>query len=453
MSDRTAISVNDVSKAYYNWESPASRLISPALAGLGRVLHLDALRRKAAASRREFWALRDISFEVGKGEALGIIGRNGSGKSTLLQIICGTLNPTHGSAIVQGRVAALLELGSGFNPEFTGRENVYLNGAILGLSRTEVEAKFDQIAGFADIGDYIDMPVKVYSSGMLMRLAFAVQTAVDPDVLIVDEALSVGDVFFQQKCFERLSNLMEKGVTLLFVSHDSGSVAKLCHRALWLSGGRCVMLAEAQKVLRLFSAGYDDRVIEKLVQERLTDSDGEEKARREGPTRSMAEPESAVEHMGVRTGNGAATILGAGLYDENGLRSGAAFHGSTIHLRVSARANRRIRAAVGYAIRSRLAEYLASDDTMIRGLAHPEWQPGDIFTIRFSIKLPIMHPGDYTITVNVWDMEAGEDADKIQDSLALRVLGRERVHVLFRFEGSCEFEVPGGIKTENTAGA
>ncbi|ATC64748.1 ABC transporter ATP-binding protein [Nibricoccus aquaticus] len=241
MSEEIAISVQGVSKAYRIWESPAGRLTSPIFqkaAGLfpaGSSL-AQSLENRAAKNYRDFWALKDISFEVKKGESVGIIGRNGSGKSTILQIIAGTLQPTSGTVKVNGRVAALLELGSGFNPEFTGRENVYLNAAVLGLSRTEVDAKFESIAAFADIGDFIEQPVKTYSSGMMVRLAFAVQTAVEPEVLIIDEALSVGDAPFQAKCFARIRHLQGRGCTILLVTHDSGTIQTFCQKALWLAG-------------------------------------------------------------------------------------------------------------------------------------------------------------------------------------------------------------------------
>src|SRR5262249_21598801 len=200
---------------------------------------------------REFWALRDVSFEVHKGETVGIIGRNGAGKSTLLQILCGTLHPNNGAVTVIGRVAALLELGSGFNPEFSGRENVYLNASVLGLSRNEVEDRFDDIAAFADIGDFIDRPVKTYSTGMLVRLAFAVAAHVDADILVIDEALAVGDAFFVQKCMRWLRAFMRRG-TLLFVSHDAGSVVNLCDRAIWLHNGALVMDDSARLVTETY---------------------------------------------------------------------------------------------------------------------------------------------------------------------------------------------------------
>lgn len=237
MSAEPAISVSHVSKAYPLFDSPWHRL-----------RHLLTGRQPA----REFKALSDVSFEVRKGESVGIIGRNGSGKSTLLQIIAGTLTPSQGEVQVSGKVAALLELGSGFNPEFTGRENVYLNGAILGCDRAQMDALFDEIAAFADIGDFIDEPVKEYSSGMMMRLAFAVQVAVRPDILIVDEALSVGDIFFQQKCLRRIKELQEAGTALLFVSHDMAIVRDLCQRVLYLAAGVPVMVGDKTEAIARF---------------------------------------------------------------------------------------------------------------------------------------------------------------------------------------------------------
>ena len=257
MSDHIAISVQGVSKAYRIWNSPASRILSPAWKAVGDLFTENStlarkLHNKATRHYRDFWALKDISFEVKKGESVGIIGCNGSGKSTLLQIIAGTLQPTTGSVKVNGRVAALLELGSGFNPEFTGRENVYLNGAVLGLSRSEVTARFDVIAAFADIGNFIEQPVKTYSSGMTMRLAFAVQTAVDPGILIIDEALSVGDEVFQRKCFRRIENLRARGTSLLFVSHDASSVIRLCNRGVLLRAGSIFVQGPPKAVVTVY---------------------------------------------------------------------------------------------------------------------------------------------------------------------------------------------------------
>lgn len=232
MSSEVSIKVEGLSKCYHIYDQPRDRLKQFILPHLRRIVGLQAKRYF-----REFWALRDVSFEVKKGETVGIIGRNGSGKSTLLQMICGTLNPTIGSIQTTGRIAALLELGSGFNPEFTGRENVYMNGAVLGLSKEEIDVRFDDIAAFAEIGDFIDQPVKTYSSGMMVRLAFSVAINVDPEILIVDEALSVGDERFQRKCFSRIEAIRASGATILFVSHSGGQIVELCDRAVLMDAG------------------------------------------------------------------------------------------------------------------------------------------------------------------------------------------------------------------------
>jgi lipopolysaccharide transport system ATP-binding protein len=238
----------NVSKCYQIYDKPQERLKQAIVPRLYRLVSPFTKQKREPTYFREFWALRDVSFEVRRGELVGIIGRNGAGKSTLLQIVVGTMAPTMGTVEVSGRVAALLELGSGFNPEFTGRENVYLNASLLGLSTAQTQAKFDEIEGFADIGDFIDQPVKSYSSGMLMRLAFAVQTAVEPSLLIVDEALAVGDVFFQTKCMARLRRLVSQGVTILLVTHDVGTVRQMCDRVILLQQGRLVASGAAVDV-------------------------------------------------------------------------------------------------------------------------------------------------------------------------------------------------------------
>jgi lipopolysaccharide transport system ATP-binding protein len=242
-STSPVIEVEAVSKCYPIFDKPGDRLKQMILPHLQRQFGLQS-----SNYYREFWALKDVSFTVNKGESVGILGRNGSGKSTLLQIICGLLSQTSGELRVQGRIAALLELGSGFNLEFTGRENVYLNGNLLGLSSQEIATRFDAIAAFADIGDFLDQPVKTYSSGMFARLAFSVMVNVDPDVLIVDEALSVGDAWFQHKSMARMRGLMDSGCTVLFVSHSVDSVRMLCQRAIWLENGKIKMMGGATEV-------------------------------------------------------------------------------------------------------------------------------------------------------------------------------------------------------------
>lgn len=227
MGNEIAISLKNVSKCYKKYAQPGERLKEIFIPGQNRA--------------QEFQALQNINLEVPKGQSLGIVGRNGSGKSTLLKIIVGTLTPTTGEVKVAGRIAALLELGSGFNPEFTGRQNVFFNGQLLGLSKQEIEARFDNIAAFADIGQFLDQPVKTYSTGMYVRLGFAVLTSIEPDILIVDEALAVGDEAFQRKCFSRIQSIREKGVTILFVSHAAASVITICKSAILLDRGELLL--------------------------------------------------------------------------------------------------------------------------------------------------------------------------------------------------------------------
>ncbi len=236
MSADIAIKVRNVSKHYLIYSRPEDRLKQAIMARVDRLFGREPRRYYT-----DFAALNGVSFNVRKGETVGIIGRNGCGKSTLLQIICGTLLPSGGSVEVNGRIAALLELGAGFNPEFTGRENVYMNAAILGLSTKEINERFDDIVAFADIGQFIDQPVKTYSSGMYVRLAFAVAINVDPDILVIDEALAVGDVAFQRKCFSRLEQIREQGATILFVSHSPGAIIELCDRAILLDSGELLL--------------------------------------------------------------------------------------------------------------------------------------------------------------------------------------------------------------------
>lgn len=297
MSD-VAIRVRGLEKAYTIWKQPRSRLTGALAARLATREWLPAgltarLKRYREAVGPDFWALHGIDFEVPKGETVGIVGRNGSGKSTLLKIITGVLRPTAGTVEVQGRVAALLELGTGFNPEFTGRENVRLNASIVGLSARQIAERFDEIADFADIGPFIDQPVKTYSSGMLVRLAFAVHTVLDPEILIVDEALSVGDQAFRRKCFARLERLREAGTTILFVSHDLGSVLNLTRYAIFLHRGRMVMEGAPKRVVEAYEKfsnvpqGMEDAALERILAE---DAGGES---------AGTNPETITEAVGM----------------------------------------------------------------------------------------------------------------------------------------------------------
>jgi len=244
MSSKIALKVDNLSKCYQIYDQPRDRLKQFILPRARRLLGMQPTHHY-----REFRALKDVSFEVKKGETVGIIGRNGSGKSTLLQMICGTLSPTTGNITTNGRIAALLELGSGFNPDFTGRENVYMNASVLGLNKDEIDARFDEIAAFADIGEFIEQPIKTYSSGMMVRLAFAVAINVDPEILIVDEALSVGDELFQRKCFSRIEVIRASGATILFVSHSGGQIVELCDRAILMDAGEKLAVGKPKQIV------------------------------------------------------------------------------------------------------------------------------------------------------------------------------------------------------------
>lgn len=273
MSSDPVIRVQGVSKCYPVYDRPSDRLRQFVVPRMRRVLGLPERRYF-----REYWALRDVDFEVRAGEQVGIVGRNGAGKSTLLQIICGTLTPTAGCVEVRGRVAALLELGAGFNPELTGRENVFLNGSVLGLGREVIEQKFDDIVAFADIPGFLDQPVKSYSSGMFMRLAFSVAVHVEPDVLVVDEALSVGDEAYQRKCHARIRALRDRGTTILFVSHSAGQVTEVCDRALLVDRGQLLCIGRAKDVVARYQklifapAGSEDAVREAIRNGREPDT-------------------------------------------------------------------------------------------------------------------------------------------------------------------------------------
>ncbi|NEZ54622.1 ABC transporter ATP-binding protein [Leptolyngbyaceae cyanobacterium CCMR0082] len=255
MADNISISLENVSKVFKRYQRPADRLKEILLPG------------KTYA--KEFWALRDISLEILRGETWGIIGRNGAGKSTLLKIIAGTLQPTSGIVQVNGRVSALLELGSGFNPEFTGRQNVFFNGRLLGLSQVEIEERFEEIAAFADIGNFIDQPVKTYSSGMFVRLAFAVAINVNPDVLIIDEALAVGDGIFVHKCIGKVKSFQDSGGTILFVSHDTGSVNRLCSNCVWLKDGHVAEIGLPVNVSKSYQAWTYEQINTELEKNQL----------------------------------------------------------------------------------------------------------------------------------------------------------------------------------------
>jgi len=342
-SEQLAVRVEGLSKRYELYNTPRDRLKQFVLPPLRR-----KLRARPVTYFREFWALRDISFDIRRGESIGIIGRNGSGKSTLLQVITGTLAPTSGTVTTNGRIAALLELGSGFNPEFSGRENVYLNGALLGFRRDEMDARFDAIAAFADIGDYLDQPVKTYSSGMLVRLAFAVQVQVEPDILIVDEALAVGDALFQKRCLQRIAELVARGTTLLFVSHDQENVRTLTSRCLLLDHGDAAawgptpeVLLEYRRRLNQEEEAYFAAAV-RDVTARAKEPPPSAVANPSPPSPdapSLPSPDAPSLPAGRSFGNQSVEVIAVETLDGQGKPCAVFFPGDTLVVRVTCRAN------------------------------------------------------------------------------------------------------------------
>ncbi len=386
------------------WQSPSGRLATPLLeaaAGLfpkASAPH-GALARYAARGCKDFYALRDLSFTIRRGEATGIIGRNGSGKSTLLQLIAGTLTPTGGSIEVNGRVSALLELGSGFNPDFSGRENVFLNGAIYGLTHAEVAAKLDEIIAFADIGDFLDQPVKTYSSGMMMRLAFAVAVNVQPDVLIIDEALSVGDVFFSQKCFQRIREIVHRGATLIFVSHDTAAVQSLCDRALLLNQGTLIYDGVPEDcVSRYFNLHdpKDDAGASVAGHHPAVDA-----AARQAVLAADALPAAKSRH-GDRT----LEIAAAAVVDGHGAPTWdfEMMHRACVRLLVKANGEVR-RPSVGLQLHDRMGNLVFAAGTPQLRFTLPALAAGEEILLEFRIALNLQ-PGAYTLSLDAAEFDA-----------------------------------------------
>lgn len=391
-----AIAVRDVGKMYRIYDRPQDRLKQMLLWRFGR--HYG----------REFWALRGVSLEVQRGETVGIIGRNGSGKSTLLQIIAGTLTPTEGEVGVRGRVAALLELGSGFNPEFTGRENVFMNGTILGLSRAEMEARFDEIAAFADIGEFIEQPVKLYSSGMVVRLAFAVASCVEPDILIVDEALAVGDVAFQARCLDKIKRLTDGGATTLFVTHDIGTFQNLCQRGYMLDGGRLFAQGRPAQVAMQYYEVM--RVSEHARQRDEATGAGRGAEAREELQAQLEEIRAKDQEGEYRFGTGGARIVDYVVRDADGAETASLQVGRPFTVTARVRADERIEnLAIGVMFRNAQGQNLMGmhsyhEHRVSFGLL----QPGQELEITCAQEM-LLNPGDYLLSIGIADCRSDYD--------------------------------------------
>lgn len=407
-TDFPAISIHDIGKCYHLWDSPKDRLKQPLRTMLSRWLPVREKRYF-----REFWALRNLSFDVGRGESIGIIGKNGSGKSTLLQIICGTLAPTTGSIEIRGRIGALLELGSGFNPEFSGKENVYMNASVLGLKKEEIDEQYEAILEFADIGDFIHQPVKTYSSGMYVRLAFAIAAHVHADILVIDEALAVGDAFFAQKCMRYLRTFLEQG-TLLFVSHDTAAVINLCDRAILLDGGMIQAQGSARDICdlyleKVFAARQDVNRSKNSVRELPAPIDPEHtvdqrlKYINASPLRNDIEVFRFDPHA-QSFGNFSASIIDV-KFLERMSREPLSWivGGESVCLRIACMAHADIMSPiVGFYVRDRLGQTLFGDNTYLTYSKNPLLiKAGERFEAEFCFRMPILLIGDYSITAAV----------------------------------------------------
>ena len=399
-----AAAFSGVSKSYPIYRSPGDRL-----------KEILTLHRKSF--HEDFWALRDLTFEIRRGSTFCIIGENGSGKSTLLQILAGILQPTTGTVEVGGRIAALLELGSGFNPEFSGRDNVYLNGAILGLSQKEMERKFPLIEQFAEIGEFIDQPVKTYSSGMGVRLAFAVAIHVDPEILLVDEALAVGDIYFRQRCMRKVHELRQRGVTILFVSHSMGDVKEIGDRAMWLDHGRIRALGDTDKVVAEYLAAMSKKDTAYL----------DLKSGAAPPTPTTAAPPeviASIPNIDHRHGDGRAHVIGIAVYDNNQQPVHMLMPDMSITIRISVRANAPLSAPnVGFMLRNHLGVDFAGSNTMREGVTLAPMQPGDTCTVDFHLELPTLYPSHFSFSPAIADGPLTEYkmCDWIDNALTLQM--------------------------------
>jgi lipopolysaccharide transport system ATP-binding protein len=400
--------VQNVSKVYRLYRRPADRLI-------------ELFPFSSHAAPKEFWALRDVSLTVERGEVLGVIGPNGSGKSTLLQIVSGILEPTRGRVVAHGRIAALLELGAGFNPEFTGRENVFLNGEILGIARTDMARVFPEIERFAEIGAFIDRPVKEYSTGMYVRLAFSTAIHVDPEILIVDEALAVGDAIFANRCIKKFVELKERKVTVLFVSHDLGLVKRLSDRAALMIDGRVAAFGNPSEVVNRYVG---------LVLER----------------QERDEPRGDLPRAGAsfRHGDGSSEIISADLINARGESTRNLEPHETVSIRVRAIARRDIDdPVVGLLIRNRLGIDVFGTNTRIEGVDLGSIPAGEMFEVEFTFDC-LLTRQDYTLTVATQHRE-GYSQDWLDDVLSFSVTDARDVAGFANFKTKVDWRKITGV--------
>jgi len=438
-SSSFAIRVQNISKCYQIYDAPRDRLkqfVAPRLQRL--------LGKTPKHYFREFWALRDVSFEIRKGETVGIIGRNGSGKSTLVQIICGTLAPSAGSVETKGRIAALLELGSGFNPEFTGRENVYMSGTVLGLNTEEIDERFDAIVSFADIGQFIDQPVKTYSSGMSVRLSFAVQAQIDPDILIVDEALSVGDAKFQAKCFTRLKQLKESGTSILLVTHASEQIVTHCSSAILLNNGIQLETGEPRRVVNRYMDLLFGKEKRDIGTPRVQPGEPAQAVTKAEAAYQLSEAEDVFATRAgynsheYRWGDGTASILDFYLAADDEPYPSAITAGQSVTLAISVKFHcDMLRPILGITIKTKDGVTVSGTNSEIVGLRDLQvlFKSGSVVYAKSDFRCGL-GPGDYFISLGVVTRENDEliPHDRRYDSIHFVVQSHNRFYGLADLE-------------------
>ena len=425
-----AVEFQRVSKTYAIYDSPGDRLTE--------LLSLNRLKR-----HRDFLALDDVTFDVERGQTFCIIGQNGSGKSTLLQMVAGILQPSAGSVAVHGRVSALLELGAGFNPEFSGRDNVFLNGSILGLTTRQIEERYRAIEDFAEIGDFINQPVKTYSSGMVVRLAFAVAINVDPEVLLVDEALAVGDIYFRQRCMRKVHELRSRGVTILFVSHAVSDVKAIGDRVLWLDRGRLIDLGDPDRVVARYLAATVEKDSTYLIRRAAAEE------RREGGSAVHApEVVETIPNIDHRYGDGRAQVLGIGVFDEQGRPLHLLEPCSRILVRISVRAREDVPLPiVGFMLRNQLGIDFSGTNTAREGYELAAMRPGDVYTVDFYVDLPELYPASFSFSPAIADgtLMGYTMCDWIDNAVALQ-MGRSEGETYGYLHLPCRVEVNSRVR-------
>lgn len=388
MSDKNVISVQHLSKMYKLYDKPSDRL-------------KESLGLSRKKKYREHYALHDVNFNIHEGECVGIIGVNGSGKSTILKIITGVLAPTTGEVKVNGRISALLELGAGFNMEYSGLENVYLNGTMIGFSEEEIDAKLDDILAFADIGDYIHQPVKTYSSGMFVRLAFAVAINIDPEILIVDEALSVGDVFFQAKCYHKFEEFKKQGKTILFVTHDLSSVSKYCDRVILLNKGVKLDEGSPKEMVDL----YKQLLVGQEPVKQKTDG-GEDLAK--AAVASISHEHFLPNPNTLEYGDKQAEIVDFAIKDDKGMFTNTIEKGSTFQILMKIRFNEQIQEPImAYTFKNIRGTELTGTNTLFEKAEVPEPAPGGCCTVTFTQKMDLQG-GEYLLSFGCTGYKDGE---------------------------------------------